>query len=236
MPLAADSTEAAALKIGAENVDVPGEGAGRMDRAVRARALHVAAEVARRGRGRVRDMTEALAGRTGDGVTSRRKKTFGAICGMCCVTLLISCAVPTHKPGGPPTPTPQHKGRDGMLHRRPSTGPTRGGTAWRGTAPGMGPYQVGLASYYGRRFHGRRTANGERFDMYGLTAAHRVLPLGSVIRVTNVSNGRSVRVRINDRGPYIRGRVIDLSYAAAYRLGMVRSGLARVTIELVEGE
>jgi rare lipoprotein A len=100
----------------------------------------------------------------------------------------------------------------------------------------MGPYQIGTASYYGRRFHGRRTANGERFDMYGFTAAHRVLPLGSVIRVTNVSNGRSVRVRVNDRGPYIRGRVIDLSYAAAYRLGMVRSGLARVQIELVEGE
>jgi rare lipoprotein A len=110
---------------------------------------------------------------------------------------------------------------------------TRRGLAWRGD---MTPYQIGLASYYGRRFHGRRTANGERFDMYDFTAAHRALPLGSVIRVTNVSNGRSVRVRVNDRGPYIRGRVLDLSYAAAYRLGMVRSGLARVQIEIVEGE
>jgi len=113
---------------------------------------------------------------------------------------------------------------------------TRRGLAWQGTGPDMTPYQIGLASYYGRRFHGRRTANGERFDMYDFTAAHRALPLGSVIRVTNVSNGRSVRVRVNDRGPYIRGRVLDLSYAAAYRLGMVRSGLARVQIEIVEGE
>ncbi len=207
-----------------------------MNQPMRARVLHVPAEVVRRGSGRVKNMTEALVGRTANGVKSRMKNTVRSICWTCSVTLLVSCAVPTHKPGGPPTPTPQHRGADGVLHRKPSTGPTRDGTAWRGTAPGMRPYQIGLASYYGRRFHGRRTANGERFDMYDLTAAHRVLPLGSVIRVTNVSNGRSVRVRVNDRGPYIRGRVIDLSYAAAYRLGMVRSGLARVQIELVEGE
>ena len=176
------------------------------------------------------------AGRTGERVKSRMKKALGAICGACCVTLLVSCAVPTHRPGGAPTPTPQRRGaaagskHDAMAERN------RRGLPWRDMAPGMEPYQIGLASYYGRRFHGRRTANGERFDMYDFTAAHRALPLGSVIRVTNVSNGRSVRVRVNDRGPYIRGRVLDLSYAAAYRLGMVRSGLARVTIEIVEGE
>src|SRR5262249_35789036 len=75
--------------------------------------------------------------------------------------------------------------------------------------------QTGRASWYGRGFHGRKTANGERFDMHALTAAHRTLPLGSYVRVTNPSTNESVVVRINDRGPYARGRVIDLSYAAA---------------------
>ncbi len=95
------------------------------------------------------------------------------------------------------------------------------------------PYQVGIASYYGGRFHGRRTANGETFDMHRLTAAHRALSFGTLVEVTNLSNGRSVRVRVNDRGPYVRGRVLDLSYAAAQRIGMVRKGLARVKIEIV---
>lgn len=93
---------------------------------------------------------------------------------------------------------------------------------------------TGTASYYGRRFHGRRTANGERFDMNALTAAHRTLPFGSIVRVTNPANGRSVTVRINDRGPFISGRVIDLSRAAARRIGMIRRGHAPVEIELLE--
>ncbi|KPP94969.1 septal ring lytic transglycosylase RlpA family protein [Erythrobacter sp. HL-111] len=92
----------------------------------------------------------------------------------------------------------------------------------------------GTASYYGRRFHGRRTANGERFDMNALTAAHRTLPFGSLVRVTNPSNGRSVTVRINDRGPFSRGRVIDVSRAAAEELGLIRRGHAPVELELLE--
>ncbi|MFT4063480.1 septal ring lytic transglycosylase RlpA family protein [Paraburkholderia sp.] len=91
--------------------------------------------------------------------------------------------------------------------------------------------QTGRASWYGRFFHGRRTANGERYDMHALTAAHRTLPLGSYVRVTNPANSRSVIVRINDRGPYARGRVIDLSMAAAAVLDMRHSGTAKVTIE-----
>lgn len=91
--------------------------------------------------------------------------------------------------------------------------------------------QTGRASWYGRGFHGRRTANGERFDMHALTAAHRTLPLGSYVRVTNPATSRSVVVRINDRGPYARGRVIDLSMAAANALDMRHSGTARVKIE-----
>ncbi|MBV8626907.1 MAG: septal ring lytic transglycosylase RlpA family protein [Paraburkholderia sp.] len=91
--------------------------------------------------------------------------------------------------------------------------------------------ETGRASWYGRFFHGRRTANGERYDMHALTAAHKTLPLGSYVRVTNPDTSRSVVVRINDRGPYVRSRVIDLSYAAAKALGMQRLGTARVKIE-----
>ncbi len=91
--------------------------------------------------------------------------------------------------------------------------------------------QTGRASWYGRFFHGRRTANGERYDMHALTAAHKTLPLGSYVRVTNPATSRSVVVRINDRGPFIRSRVIDLSYAAATMLDMQHAGTARVKIE-----
>ncbi|MFO1071149.1 MAG: septal ring lytic transglycosylase RlpA family protein [Geminicoccaceae bacterium] len=91
--------------------------------------------------------------------------------------------------------------------------------------------QVGLASWYGPGFHGRLTASGERFDQNRLTAAHRDLPLGSEVVVTNLANGRSVQVEINDRGPYVAGRVIDLSKAAAGQLGMIDQGVAQVAIE-----
>ncbi|MGF6763344.1 rare lipoprotein A [Paraburkholderia sp. GAS33] len=93
-----------------------------------------------------------------------------------------------------------------------------------------GFHETGRASWYGRFFHGRRTANGERYDMHALTAAHRTLPLGSYVRVTNPANDSSVIVRINDRGPFARGRIIDLSLAAATALHMQRAGTARVQI------
>jgi rare lipoprotein A len=95
------------------------------------------------------------------------------------------------------------------------------------------PQQFGVASYYARRHHGRRTANGERFDMDQLTAAHRTLPFGTVVRVTDVASGRSVVVRINDRGPYAAGRVIDLSRAAARQLGMLDAGVTKVRLDVV---
>ena len=94
-------------------------------------------------------------------------------------------------------------------------------------------YQVGVASYYGEKFHGRKTANGETFNMYKMTAAHRVLPLGTMIRVTHLTNGRRVVVKVNDRGPFIEGRVLDLSFAAALELEMVAAGTAEVMIEIV---
>lgn len=97
------------------------------------------------------------------------------------------------------------------------------------------PLGSGTASYYGRRFHGRRTASGEPFDMGAMTAAHRSLPFGSLVRVTNPANGRSVTVRINDRGPFARGRVIDVSRAAAEELGLIAPGHATVELELIAG-
>ena len=91
----------------------------------------------------------------------------------------------------------------------------------------------GMASYYGDELAGNRTASGERFDPDKLTGAHRSLPFGSLVRVTNVANGDSVVVRINDRGPFSRGRVIDISHAAAREIGMHRSGTARVKLALL---
>ena len=91
----------------------------------------------------------------------------------------------------------------------------------------------GEASFYGSELAGNRTASGERFNPRALTAAHRTLPLGSKIRVTNMSNGKSVIVRINDRGPFVKSRLIDISYAAAQQINMVRAGKARVSLALI---
>ena len=93
--------------------------------------------------------------------------------------------------------------------------------------------QRGVASWYGRRFNGQPTSSGERYDMYAMTAAHTVLPIPSYARVTNLANGKSVVVRINDRGPFHSGRIIDLSYAAAHKLGYVGAGSARVEVDSI---
>lgn len=97
-----------------------------------------------------------------------------------------------------------------------------------------GSTQIGLASWYGPGFQGKPTAGGEHFNVNALTAAHRTLPLNSVVRVTNLENGRSVIVRINDRGPFIHGRILDVSYKAARELGMREDGVARVRIEVLK--
>lgn len=96
--------------------------------------------------------------------------------------------------------------------------------------------EVGLASWYGTKFHGNPTANGERYDMFAMTAAHKTLPIPSYVRVTNLNNGRQVVVRVNDRGPFHDRRVIDLSYVAAKKLDMLQSGTAKVKVELVTPE
>lgn len=91
----------------------------------------------------------------------------------------------------------------------------------------------GVASWYGEQFHGRQAANGELFDMEALTAAHRTIPLGSVVRVVNLTNGKHLYVRITDRGPYEKGRILDLSHGAAVQLGMQHEGLTHVQVEIV---
>lgn len=93
--------------------------------------------------------------------------------------------------------------------------------------------EIGGASWYGNKFHGHLTSNGETYDMYKMTAAHKSLPIPTYVKVTNLKNGRQVIVRVNDRGPFHKGRIIDLSYAAASKLGMLRSGTARVEVEAI---
>jgi rare lipoprotein A len=93
--------------------------------------------------------------------------------------------------------------------------------------------QTGVASYYGRKFHGRTTANGERFNMWAMTAAHKTIPFDTRVRVTNLDNNKSVVVRINDYGPFSKGRIIDLSRGAAAKIGMIQSGTARVKLEVL---
>ena len=94
--------------------------------------------------------------------------------------------------------------------------------------------QHGIASWYGRDFHGKRTANGEIYDMHALSAAHTTLPMPTLVRVTNLENGRSVVVRVNDRGPFVKDRLIDLSYAAAKELGYDRKGTVRVRVQTLD--
>jgi len=98
----------------------------------------------------------------------------------------------------------------------------------------LGPYQVGTASWYGEQFDGKETASGEPFDMYDLTAAHPTLPLGTHVKVTNLHNSKAVVVLVNDRGPVVEGRIIDLSYAAAQVLGFQDKGLQRVRLDVVK--
>jgi rare lipoprotein A len=101
-------------------------------------------------------------------------------------------------------------------------------------ATSLRPYRErGVASWYGRKFHGQRTSAGETYDMYGMTAAHPTLPLPSYARVTNTATGRSVVVRVNDRGPFLHNRVIDLSFAAAHRIGIAQKGSGEVDVEAI---
>ncbi len=109
-----------------------------------------------------------------------------------------------------------------------------GSTPKAGGAVASGHSESGQASYYGNEFHGRKTANGERFDQGKLTAAHRTLPFGTRVKVTNTQNGKSVVVRVNDRGPFVKGRVIDLSSSAFKSLASLNAGVVPVRIQVID--
>lgn len=163
--------------------------------------------------------------------------------------LLAGCAA---GPGGRPSPAeprdgpPRHVPAD--LASLPDPVPRREAPSKRGNPPSYtvfgktyrvmesaaGYYATGLASWYGRKFHGRLTSSGEPFDMFQLTAAHRSLPIPTYARVTNLENSRTTIVRVNDRGPFHDDRIIDLSYAAAVKLGFEDRGTARVRVEVLE--
>jgi rare lipoprotein A len=108
-----------------------------------------------------------------------------------------------------------------------------GCTVYSPRRPPPGTTLVGIASWYGPRFHGRRTANGEVYDMHRLTAAHKTLPFDTLLEVRNLENGRAVLVRVNDRGPHVKRRIVDVSYAAAQELGMLGSGITRVELRIL---
>jgi len=108
-----------------------------------------------------------------------------------------------------------------------------GGRTYYPTVVSTGSTYRGIASWYGPNFHGKKTSNGEWYDMYAMTAAHKTLPMNTIVKVTNLLNGKSAIVRINDRGPFVKNRIIDLSYAAANKLGIVASGTAPVRLEVL---
>jgi rare lipoprotein A len=127
------------------------------------------------------------------------------------------------------------QGNSGSAHDRGSPAPNQPKPATKSTLvkKRTRPYQVGTASWYGSYFHGKETASGEAFNMYDLTAAHPSLPLGTYVKVTNLRNGRTVVVRVNDRGPVVDGRIIDLSYQAARMLHLEHQGIQQVRLDLV---
>jgi rare lipoprotein A len=155
----------------------------------------------------------------------------GAILGMAALAVILDGCAARRAATNPPTTTPQPSvGQPASAPERPST-PSH-------TAPSAVPGEYteeGVASWYGAPFNGRRTSDGEIYDMHQLTAAHRTLPFNAIVRVTNLTNGKQVNVRINDRGPFVANRIIDLSYSAAEAIGMVGPGTAEVRLDVVAG-
>jgi rare lipoprotein A len=166
-----------------------------------------------------------------------------------CTLTLAACVSPPPRPlppaPPPPPPTPQSSTTVPEAIPRPEPRSRQGnppfydvlGKRYFVLATAAGYVERGVASWYGPGFHAAQTSNGERYDMYGMTAAHKTLPLPAYVQVTNLKNGRSVTVRVNDRGPFKDGRIIDLSYSAAAKLDMLQAGTTFVEVRaLTPGE
>jgi rare lipoprotein A len=161
------------------------------------------------------------------------------------VLALAACSTPPPPRPAPPTtripPPPIDKIPDAVPKTEPRS--RKGnppfyevyGTRYHVMATSDGYHERGVASWYGKQFHGGSTSNGERYDMYAMSAAHKTLPLPSYVQVTNLKNGKSVVVRVNDRGPFVANRLIDLSYSAAVKLDMVREGTTLVDVRALSG-
>ena len=159
--------------------------------------------------------------------TIGRRATTPVVWSLCLSMALAACV---SKPRYRTSPAPERRSGNGAP-------PAASGGDGDRPAPRVdrsGAFQVGKASYYGHKFHGRPTASGVIFDMNGFSAAHRELPLGTIIKVTHLGNGRSIQLEVNDRGPFVDDRILDLSLGAAKRLDMIEEGVAEVKIELVK--
>jgi len=152
---------------------------------------------------------------------------WGSIVGLTVLGCLAGCSLKQETMPLPPAPPVHQEAAPAPAPQAPAP------PAHEKVAPAGKPEttQVGTASWYGPGFHGRETASGETFDQHALTAAHRTLPLGTEATVTNLETGQSVQVTINDRGPYVPGRQLDLSQAAAQQIGLTKKGVAKVKIE-----
>ena len=165
----------------------------------------------------------------------RVRRAFAATTALCVALLIAGCHHTTQvsRRYAPPPP-PARSGGDGATHRLPAYATPDPHVDDNAIASGrVNSTEIGLASWYGPPYHNHQAANGEMFDQNAMTAAHRTLPLGTVVVVTNLTTQQSVTVRINDRGPFVHGRVIDLSMAAAKESGVYRMGVARVRIDVV---
>jgi rare lipoprotein A len=168
--------------------------------------------------------------RTASTATQRRAKKLGAG-----IVLLMGLALNASAKDGSPiatAPTLLPNDRSSPLANGSSIAASSPAVRTKHETTAKRWLQVGVASWYGSKFQGRKTAGGERFDMYGMTCAHRTLPLGTWLRVTNMRNHRTAFVRVNDRGPVLEGRIVDLSYAAAQSLGLV--GVGKVRLETMQ--
>lgn len=153
------------------------------------------------------------------------------VMGLWLALLLPACSTVKPAPSYPPPPQTRRPEEPPPAPAPAQPKPYRVFGSWyHPLTDALGFEEQGIASWYGEEFHGRRTSNGEIYDMYAMTAAHKTLPLGTYVRVNNLSNNRTIDVRINDRGPFVRGRIIDLSYTAAKELGIIAPGTAPVKI------